>query len=184
MNIANKKCYQRVTKALPGVDSPTSHAIVKAVLKGIRRKLGVAQTQKADLSVAQIRALIAATSNDLLGTRDRALVLLGFAAALRRSELVALTVDDLSFEPEGVTLRLQRSKTNQEGACATTISPIAVRYMNTPLIASSLLKPAEKRRIVELTLRAGASVPGSHRACKEKSEVGHAVPFRRLPRPL
>jgi site-specific recombinase XerD len=128
MNIANKKCYQRVTKALPGVDSPTSHAIVKAVLKGIRRKLGVAQTQKADL---------------LLGTRDRALVLLGFAAALRRSELVALTVDDLSFEPEGVTLRLQRSKTNQEGACATTISPIAVRYMNTPLIASSLLKPAE-----------------------------------------
>jgi site-specific recombinase XerD len=73
---------------LAGVDSPTSHRIVKAVLIGIRRKLGVAQTQKADLSIAQIRAIIAATSDDLLGARDRALVLLGFAGALRRSELV------------------------------------------------------------------------------------------------
>jgi hypothetical protein len=66
--------------------------------------------------VGAIRALIAATSNDLLGTRDRALVLLGFAAALRSSELVAPTVDDLIFEPEGVTLRQRRSETNQEGA--------------------------------------------------------------------
>ena len=64
----------------------------------------------------------------MLGARDRALVLLGFAAALRRSELVGLTVDDLSFEPEGVTLRLQHSKTNQEGADET----VSVLYGSDP----------------------------------------------------
>jgi site-specific recombinase XerD len=49
------------------------------------------------------------------GIRDRALLLLGFAAALRRSELVALDVQDLSFVSEGVVVRLRRSKTDQEG---------------------------------------------------------------------
>jgi site-specific recombinase XerD len=48
------------------------------------------------------------------GIRDRALLLLGFAAALRRSELVALDVRDLSFVSEGVVVHLRRSKTDQE----------------------------------------------------------------------
>jgi integrase len=49
------------------------------------------------------------------GTRDRALILLGFAAALRRSELVALNVEDISFVGEGLIVHLRRSKTDQEG---------------------------------------------------------------------
>ncbi len=97
------------------LEPPTAHVDVKAVLKGIRRELGVAQTQKAALTVENLRSLVAATSDDLLGARDRALLLIGFAAALRRSELVALTVDSLGFEQEGVKLGLRRSKTNQEG---------------------------------------------------------------------
>ncbi len=49
------------------------------------------------------------------GIRDRALVLIGFAAALRRSELVALDVEDLHLESEGVLIHLRRSKTDQTG---------------------------------------------------------------------
>jgi integrase len=53
--------------------------------------------------------------NGLNGPRDRALVLLGFAAALRRSELVALNVDDLERVKEGVIVHVRRSKTDQKG---------------------------------------------------------------------
>ena len=54
--------------------------------------------------------------DDLRGLRDRALLVLGFAGALRRSELVALDVDDLEETAEGLHVRIKRSKTDQEGA--------------------------------------------------------------------
>jgi hypothetical protein len=44
------------------------------------------------------------------------LLLIGFAGAFRRSELVALNVEDLQEVPEGLRLTLRRSKTDQEGA--------------------------------------------------------------------
>jgi integrase len=53
---------------------------------------------------------------DLRGLRDRALLLLGFAGALRRSELVALNVEDLEETAEGSLVRIRRSKTDQEGS--------------------------------------------------------------------
>ena len=50
-----------------------------------------------------------------MGKRDRALLLVGFAGAFRRSELVSLDVSDVTFDPNGLTIRLRRSKTDQEG---------------------------------------------------------------------
>jgi len=50
----------------------------------------------------------------LIGLRDRALLLIGFGAALRRSELVALNYEDLEFTEEGLVVTLRRSKTDQE----------------------------------------------------------------------
>ena len=52
----------------------------------------------------------------LAEARDRALFLLGFAAGLRRSELVALDVRDLEESEHGLVVHLRRSKTDQEGA--------------------------------------------------------------------
>jgi site-specific recombinase XerD len=98
-----------------GYESPTSHGVVKAVATGVRRTLGVAQAQKDALSVDDLRRMIVVSGSSLLGVRDRALLLIGFAGALRRSEIVALTVEDVKFEHEGVSLTLRRSKTNQEG---------------------------------------------------------------------
>jgi integrase len=54
--------------------------------------------------------------DSLLGIRDRALLLVGFAGAFRRSELVGLDVADVEFKREGLVVTLERSKTDQEGA--------------------------------------------------------------------
>lgn len=99
-----------------GYESPTSHEVVRSVLAGTRRHFGVAQAQKVALSVDDVRAMVADLGEAPIDLRDRALLLLGFAGALRRSELVALDVTDVRFERAGVVLTLHRSKTNQEGA--------------------------------------------------------------------
>jgi integrase len=52
---------------------------------------------------------------DLAGLRDRALLLLGFAGAMRRSELVALDLSDIERHPKGIVVTIRRSKTDQEG---------------------------------------------------------------------
>lgn len=98
-----------------GYDSPTSDEYVRSVLAGVRRRLGVAQAAKQALGVADIRAMVADLGDSAIDVRDRALLLLGFAGALRRSELVSLDVADVRFERAGVVLSLRRSKTNQEG---------------------------------------------------------------------
>jgi integrase len=97
------------------VDSPTSSGIVRNTLKGIRRTLGTATAQKAPAVTADIRAMVEATDAGLIGVRDRALILLGFAGAFRRAELVALDLADLDFSRDGLTVTQRRSKTDQEG---------------------------------------------------------------------
>jgi integrase len=98
-----------------GVASPRSAPVVREVLKGIRRTLGVAPHPKAAVRVPELRAMLAALPEGLLGLRDRALLLVGFSSALRRAELVALDVADVVPGPDGLTITLRRSKTDQEG---------------------------------------------------------------------
>jgi integrase len=97
-------------------DSPASlrHAVVSEVLKGIRRTKGTAPACKAPLLVGQLKAALRDAREDLLGTRDRALLLVGFAGAFRRSELVSLDVADIAFTDDGLVITLRRSKTDQE----------------------------------------------------------------------
>src|SRR5262245_66178901 len=98
---------------MAGYEPPTSSEAIKAVLAGIRRSIGTALTRKAPVTAETVRAIM---PSDLGGLRDRALLLVGFAGALRRSELIALNVDDLEECPEGIHVRIRRSKTDQEGA--------------------------------------------------------------------
>lgn len=98
-----------------GLESPTHSAIVRNTMKGIRREKGTAPTQKAAALIDDIRAMVDATDAGIIGLRDRALILLGFAGAFRRSELVRLTISDCEFTRDGLTVTLRRSKTDQEG---------------------------------------------------------------------
>lgn len=99
-----------------GAESPTSAGIVRATLKGIRRTIGTAAKPKAAALTDDIRAMVDAADDGIIGARDRALILLGFAGAFRRSELVALDIEDCEFGKDGLTVTLRRSKTDQDGA--------------------------------------------------------------------
>lgn len=102
-----------------GFESPRRYEIVREVMRGIRRDLGVAPIKKAPVLVGDLRALVKTTkAAGIKGARDRALMVLGFAGAFRRSELVALDVSDLAFTGEGLEITLRRSKADQEGAGA------------------------------------------------------------------
>lgn len=101
---------------LSDIESPTTSEKVREIWKGIRREIGTAQQGKRPLLTVEVRQIIQQLDfNRTIDIRDRALLLLGFAGAFRRSELVALDVDDLEFRKKGAVVGLERSKTDQEG---------------------------------------------------------------------
>ncbi len=90
---------------------------VREVLAGLRRRLGTEPpNRKAALSVVELRRMLDAEPGDAIGARNRALLLVGFASGLRRSELAGLDLGDVEQRPEGLVLHVGRSKTDQEGA--------------------------------------------------------------------
>jgi integrase len=99
-------------------ESPSSshHFVVSETFKGIRRSIGTAQEGKAPLLTGDIRRIVGACPETLSGLRDRALILVGFAGAFRRSELASIEFTHLSFTEDGLIIDLQRSKTDQEAA--------------------------------------------------------------------
>lgn len=94
---------------------PTADEEVRAAMKGIRRRIGVAPKRKAAATAEIVAAMLMRMPDTMTGKRDRALLALGFAGAFRRSELVALDVADLSEHADGLRVRVRRSKTDQEG---------------------------------------------------------------------
>ncbi|SCX00758.1 Tyrosine recombinase XerD [Agrobacterium sp. DSM 25558] len=132
--IARKLAAVRFFHRGAGMENPTDNAGVAAILKGIRRTVGTASRQKAPATVDVIHAMVARIDADSLqGKRDRALLLLGFAGAFRRSELVAITVEDLTFSDEGVDVFLSKSKTDQEA-----------KGQSVAILNGKALKPADR----------------------------------------
>lgn len=101
---------------LAGHQSPCRDELVRATLAGLRRQFGSRSTQAAPILAGDLCALL-----ELIGTdsgtdlRDRALLLTGWCAALRRSELAALQWGDLAPAPGGLVLTLRHSKTDHAG---------------------------------------------------------------------
>jgi len=98
-----------------GHADPCQSELVKAVLRGIRRTKGTAQREAQALQRDDLFAVLAKMGDRPIDLRDRALLLIGFAGAFRRSELVALNVDDVQHVRQGMVLNLRRSKTDQTG---------------------------------------------------------------------
>lgn len=96
--------------------SPTGDFDVLDVLKGIKRTIGVAQKKARALVWSDLVKVCRSIRPHFQGKRDKALLLVGWAAALRRSELVALDLSDIGFVAEGMIVNIARSKTDQEGA--------------------------------------------------------------------
>lgn len=96
--------------------NPVKAPGVERVMAGIRRTLGTAPTRKQAATAEIVRDMLAHCPSSLSGQRDQALLTLGFSGALRRSELVALTTDDLRFQERGMLVTIRRSKTDQDGS--------------------------------------------------------------------
>lgn len=93
----------------------SNHPIIASVMKGILRHQKRSVRPAAALTSAEIKAMLRACGDDLAGIRDKALLLTGFAGGLRRSELVALDVEDIRYTKDGMVLRIRSSKGDQEG---------------------------------------------------------------------
>ena len=106
-----------------GLASPSEHDGVQNVMRGIRRTIGTAPVQKQPMTAERLAITLAHVPNTIAGKRDRALFLLGMAGALRRSELVALDVADLTFTEKGLDVVVRSSKTDQEGEGALVAIP-------------------------------------------------------------
>ena len=104
----------RYAHKLAGLETPTDAEGVKATMRGIRRTFGGARNKKAPAVAAKMHSMVATAPEGLAGLRDRALLLLGFAGAFRRSELVALDVADLEENEIGLLVTIRGSKTDQE----------------------------------------------------------------------
>jgi integrase len=97
------------------LEDPTKHPAVLAVIRGIANEKGSAAVKKTALTIDLLRDALVTIGNDLEGVRNRAILLLGFAGAFRRSELAALDVADLEISRKGIVVTLRRSKTDQLG---------------------------------------------------------------------
>lgn len=97
-----------------GHQSPAGDWIVRNTMKRLRRELGAPARGKNPILVDDLKAMIAHCPPSLAGARDRAVLLIGFCGALRRTDLVNLDIEDISSADEGLVLMIRKGKTDQK----------------------------------------------------------------------
>lgn len=97
--------------------SPVMDNLVKRTTQGIRRTVGTKQRQVAPLVKEDLLQMMVHVERQrpMKAMRDKALLLIGFSGAFRRSELVALRYGDMTRFEAGIKLLIRKSKTDQEG---------------------------------------------------------------------
>ena len=114
----------RYLHLLAGYPPPTGSPLVSATFAGIRRAHRRPLRKKTALVLEPLRATLSAIPDTLPGHRDRALILVGFAAALRPSELARLDIAALTRHEDGIALFLPWRKNDQEAHGTTVWLPV------------------------------------------------------------
>jgi integrase len=159
---------------------PTATAGVRAVMRGIRRTIGTAPTKKRAATADVVMKMLAKCGDDLIGLRDRALIAVGMAGAFRRSELVALTTDDVEHVKDGLLITIRKSKGDQEGLGQVVSLPHGhhirpVEALDAWLDAAGITGPGETLfRQVRLGGRLGGPLSGDAIARRVKVLVARA----------
>ena len=97
-------------------ENPARSGLVRSALDAIRREKGTMQRGKSPILMEDIEELaLCSAADDIVSLRDKALLFLGFAGAFRRSELVNIQVEDLTFSAEGLIVLITQSKGDQFG---------------------------------------------------------------------
>ncbi len=128
-----------------GFPSPTAAPEVRTVLSGIRRQKGTAPNRKKPMTGTMVVRAVANLGDGLIGLRNRALLLITYAGALRRSEAVALRWENIDFGPEGVTLTIARSKTDPTGKGSAVGIPFGSSPETCPVRALETWKAASQQ---------------------------------------
>ncbi len=104
----------------------TKHPIITENLLGIKRVKGTYQKAKKPILINDLKLIINVINkenNSKIRSKNKALILVGFAGGFRRSELVSILYEDIEFVREGVKIFVKRSKTDQSGEGMTKVSP-------------------------------------------------------------
>jgi site-specific recombinase XerD len=112
--IRRRKAAIAFTHLWCGFEPPTNADVVKKTLVGINRGLGTAPKQKPAATADIVERVIQTIPTTPADLRDRALILLGFAGAFRRSDLVGIDVEHVRRAREGIVVQLGHTKTDQE----------------------------------------------------------------------
>lgn len=146
-----------------GLASPTTTKAVSSTLEATRRSVGTGQRRARALMLIDLRKIVATMhivmnrpADDLRVLRDRAMLTLGWAAALRVSEIVALNIEDVTFHGDpkegtggGAVVKIRRSKTDQHGDGAEIVVPYAQHLDACPVRATMILQ----RKLMDVTNR-------------------------------
>lgn len=109
-----------------GIKNPAKNGLVQVAMTAIRREKGTFQKGKTPILMETLYIFADCfPENDLVALRDKALIFLGFAGAFRRSELVGIQYEDLTFSPQGLVIFVPKSKADQLGRGSTIAIPYA-----------------------------------------------------------
>lgn len=114
--LARRLASISVAHEAQGLSNPVRSPLIRATMRGIRHEHGSAQRQAKPLLRDDLLAVLDAMGDGVKDVRDRALLLIGFAGAFRRSELTSLDCADVEHVRQGIVITLRRSKNDQRGA--------------------------------------------------------------------
>jgi site-specific recombinase XerD len=97
-------------------NDPTTNPDVRIEMRRMHRTLGRESKQAVGINIKTLEAMLKSTDKSIIGLRDRALILIAYSGMCRRSELIALRVEDINYDNENtMKIKLRRSKTDQDG---------------------------------------------------------------------
>lgn len=100
---------------MQSLPNPTTADLVRMTMRGIRRTYGTPQRQAAAATKDDVLIMVGCMGSSLRDLRDKALLLIGFAGAFRRSELSEINCTNIERTSQGLIITVPRSKSDQEG---------------------------------------------------------------------
>ena len=116
--IKRKLAAIKVTHNLAGIYIDLKNPIINENLNSIKKQLGSYQKSKKPILLEDLKSIVMEIDKEneiKIKLRNKALILIGFSGAFRRSELVSVELDDIDFVKEGVKIFIKKSKTDQSG---------------------------------------------------------------------
>ncbi len=108
-----------VVHKLKGHYLDTKHPVIIENLMGIKRIKGSKQTGKKPILISHLKQIINVINEqdieEIVKSRNKTLILIGFGGGFRRTELISIDHEDIEFVNEGIKIALKRSKTDQFG---------------------------------------------------------------------